>query len=436
MTTTREAEPETDSSEPGLRRTLSTGGLAVHYVTSVMGVGVLVIPGLAWEHAGPLSLVAWAILILYSFPFAMVFARLSTQYPRSGGVAEFITFAFGQRWGRVTAIFLLTTLLVANPLLGIASGRYLLDTLMDDASNRAVLLTGSAIILGCILFNLVGVRLSVRFQGAMLSALIIFLLVVMAASTPHMDPGALSDFAPNGTMALGGALLVCFFGFIGWENAAPVAEEVRDPERTFPRAILLAITVVGALYFGMALTVTLVLQPGEEAEGLLAFASLLDVSTGGALASAGGLVAFLLLLLTTNAWCLGTSRVVYSLARERLLPGKLSMVNSQGTPWAAILFLIPGYGVSVTALLITDGTEQGLITATSAAFLLIFLAAFVSGIRLLSGRRDRMMAWGTTLVTVGLLPFFGISVAFAALLLVCSLIVEKLMRTQTQPAAA
>lgn len=66
------------------------------------------------------------VLILYSYPFALVFAKMSVRHPTSKGVAQFVEAAFGVRAGRIAAVFLLLTLLAGNPVLGLAVSRYLL----------------------------------------------------------------------------------------------------------------------------------------------------------------------------------------------------------------------------------------------------------------------------------------------------------------------
>lgn len=411
-----------------LVRSMRTPSLVTHYITSVMGVGILVLPGVASTVAGPASLLAWLLLVLWSYPFALVFARLSVKVPSAGGIADFVTTAFGDRWGRRASIFLLLTLTIANPLLGLAAGRYLMAAVAPEASNRAILLVGFAIIVLTILTNIAGLRLSTRVQGLLLIALIAFLITVMAMAAPASDTGRLEPLAPHGWLAIGPALLVCFFGFIGWENAAPVAEEVLDPDRTFPRAIGVAVVAVGALYLAMATTIVLVQPSGtSRAEGITAFSGLLRAGFGGSAVTVGNLVAFLLMALTANAWTLGTSRVVYSSARAGLLPARLATVDPHGTPRTAIAALVLGYGASVAVLLALDLDESALITATSAAFLIVFLAAVFAATRLLHGRM-RWLSWFVTAVTAALVPFFYSSLAWAVLIALAALGGELLSR--------
>ncbi|MGW6533672.1 APC family permease [Streptomyces venezuelae] len=420
---------------PRLVRQLGTSGLVAHYVTSVMGAGVLLIPALAWAEAGPLSLVAWGVLILYSYPFALVFAKLSVRHPTSKGVAQFVEAAFGARAGRIAAVFLLLTLLAGNPVLGLAAGRYLLAAVDPAASNRASLLAGAAVIVFCVALNLWGIRVSTRAQMVVLGSVVLLLAVVIVLALPEGDYGRLTPFAPHGWSSLGSTVLICFFGFIGWENAAPVAEEVRDPERTFPQGILYAVSCVGLLYFAMAFTVSVALPEATAGQSdLTAFVRLLQVATGSGLESTGYLVAGVLLLLTTNAWCLGTSRVVFALARDGILPVRLSRLSRHGrVPARAVLALLPGYAVSVLLLLATDSSETTLIKASSATYLLIFLMAFLAAARLLPPGGTSRLNLLLIATTVVILPFFGVSVVIALAMLLLSVVAERQLRKRVPP---
>jgi len=69
----------------------------------MIGTGVLILPGHAAHSAGPLSLAAWALLVAYSYPFALVFARLAVRHPTSHGLSGVVQLAFGSRWSRLTS---------------------------------------------------------------------------------------------------------------------------------------------------------------------------------------------------------------------------------------------------------------------------------------------------------------------------------------------
>lgn len=88
------------STDGRLTRALTTRDLAVYYLSSLVGVGVLVVPGIALSKAGPASLLAWLILSVAALPIAVTFARFSARYPNAGGVSFLVRQAFGRRSGR------------------------------------------------------------------------------------------------------------------------------------------------------------------------------------------------------------------------------------------------------------------------------------------------------------------------------------------------
>lgn len=379
---------------PELRRTLGTRGLVIHYVSSVMGVGVLVLPGIAYGLAGPASLLAWIALVAFSYPFALIFARMSMRFPNARGVIEFIATAFGPGLASSTGVILLITLIVANPLLAVAAARYL-GEVIGITANRDVLLLGAAIMVGSIALNLFGIRVNVRTQGVLLTVLVTFILATCAVAFATVaDLGQATPGFPHGAEALGMALIVCFFGFIGWENAAPVAEEVVDPDRTFPRAILIGVVLVGAIYLTMAVTVILSLPPEAGfSSGATSFSYILARIGGSEVAAVGSLVAAGLMMMTTNAWTLGTSRFLFGLSRSGDVPTALAHVSGRAAvPRRALIALVFLYGATIAGLYAVDGTELTIIELSSSGFLLFFLIGFAASARVLERRSSRIMA--------------------------------------------
>src|SRR5260370_7851224 len=126
------------------------------------------------------------------------------------------------------------TVVVANPVLGRAAAGYLLGMWYPAPTNLQVGAVGFGFVALSVLFNLLGIRVSARVQAAVLSALILFLVLVMAVALPHAQAATLRPFAPHGWTALGPALIICFFAFIGWETAAPRADQVLNPPPPSP----------------------------------------------------------------------------------------------------------------------------------------------------------------------------------------------------------
>lgn len=421
--------------EPSLRRVLGTRDLVVYYVSSLVGAGILVVPGIALEIAGPASLVAWAILALTAFPMAVVFARFSAEYPNAGGVSFLVRQAFGWRPGMAVGLFLLVLNLATNPILGLAAARYL-AVLFGWEDPTVILLAGFAVMSIGVLTNMLGILVASRVQFALVVGLIVGLLTVVAVSAPAADTARLSPFAPNGWGAVGAALLVGFFAFFGWENVSHVADEVREPRRSYPRAALLGALIVGLLYFTLALVAALVIPPEADADSTAILAALLRFSRGEGAAQLGSVLAVALLVVTTNAWVLGASRLLYAMARDGIVPSGISRVSGRnGAPLAALAIAWACYAIDTAVLLAIGGDERILIAFTSGSILIVYIAAFLAGFRLFADSPTRLLCAVALLAVSGFLLGGG-TPALVAVGAFALTVVYVLVRRKEEPQPA
>jgi amino acid efflux transporter len=401
-----------------LRRVLTTRDLAVYYLSSLVGAGVLVVPGIALEVAGPASLLAWLILSLASLPIALTFARFSARYPSAGGVSFLVRTAFGWRPGSAIGLFLLFLNLATNPILGLAAARYL-AALFGWEGQGAILLAGLAVMSLGVLTNMLGIRVASRVQFALVVSLVVGLVTVAAVSAPAADLDRLTPFAPNGWWAVGAAIVVCFFSFFGWENVAHAAEEVRDPEKSYPRAALVAASGLGLLYCTLALMLALVVPVDAATDKNAVLSAMLEFSHGETAARIGAALAVALLVITTNAWVLGASRLLFAMSRDGAVPRRLSRVSGRnGAPLAALAVAWVCYGIDFLVLRVIGGDESSLVPFTAASILVVYVATFLAGLRLFRDRRTRVLcavalAAVTAFLLVGGLPSLYAVLAFA-----------------------
>lgn len=365
-----------------LRRVLGTRDLMVYYISSLVGVGMLIAPGIALQAAGPASLLAWLLLTLAALPIAGVFARLSAAYPDSAGVSYLVRRAFGWRPGITIGFLLLVLNWTCNPILGLAAARYL-AALMGWQDHSTVLLAGFAVMSIGVVLNLLGIGVASRVQGVLVVALIAGVVAVMAVASPAADLGRLTPFAPYGWGAIGAAVLAGFFSFFGWENVSHVADEVRDPERSYRRAAVWAPLLIGGLYLAMALTVVLVVPLTGTTDKTAVLYAVLWHSHGETAAKFGAALAVVLLMVNTNAWVCGCSRLTYAMARDRVIPAWIGRVSPRtGTPVAALWFIWGWYVVDFAVLAAFGEDEQILVGFIAATILLVYAAAFLAGFRL------------------------------------------------------
>lgn len=385
------------------RHGLGAAGLVVFYLTSMVGAGILLIPGLTARTAGPASLLVWLALLVASYPLARLFAEMSARHPDASGIAAFARYEFGDRLGDAISVMLVALYVIGNPFLGLASARYLAHLLGLPAGAVPGMAIGFMLL--AVAFNLLRLATGARLQAAGLAVLMAGLVVAITLATPHMDTERLAPFAPNGWLALGPAVAIAFFSFLGWENVSTIAEEVRDPQLTYRRAIRFAVPLVGALYVAVALAFLLVERTDAEPVVLTA---LLRAPLGASGAAAGDVLALGIIVVATNAWVLGASRLVVSAARHRLLPAFLGATTRRtGSPAPALAALAVCYAVILSAVGILGVDEATIAAVVSCGFLLLYVVAAACALRSGAGAAVRVAGWVTLLVSVAFLALAG-----------------------------
>lgn len=215
------------------------------YVGAVLGPGVLVLPALANEAAGPASVLAWVALLALSVPVAVSFARLGERH--RGGVVGFVRTAFGPRAARPVAWWFYLVGVPFGVLGGaLVGGRYVAHAL--GGGDPAVI--GIVLLAAAFAANYAGVRVSAGVQVLLVGLLAVLLAVAVAVNVPAVSRDDFEPFAPHGWLAVGHAAVVLFFAFSGWEAAGNLADEFTDPRRATRRTLV----VVTVLYLGLAVT--------------------------------------------------------------------------------------------------------------------------------------------------------------------------------------
>jgi len=220
------------------------------YMSSVLGSGVLVLPGLAAQIAGPASLIAWLLLSLASYPLAYTFASLSARKPESGGVYAFARESFGQRWADAVGWLFIVWYVSGAPVVTVIAASYLSYAI--PLSKEMIYVVAALIILGTFLINYRGIVISGKVQLAVIVAIVGLLLTAVIASAPLVRLENFTPFFPNGVLPIGTAAALIFWSYLGYENVSNVAEEFKNPERDFHRSIILSVIVISALYFSVA----------------------------------------------------------------------------------------------------------------------------------------------------------------------------------------
>lgn len=389
-----------------LRKVITVRHAVAIYVSSVLGAGILVIPGLAARSAGPGSLLAWAFLALASYPFAYTFSTLSARKPESGGIYSFTKEAFGHGVGAMTAWLFVAWVVLGAPAITLAAGTYLAYAF--PISGPGVFLVAALILSLAYGINLRGIRLSGRVQVAVVVVMLAILALGVAASSPYIKAGNFTPFLPDGIASVGVASALIVWSFLGYENVSNIAEEFKDPKRDFGRSVTISVVLIGALYMAVAITVV-----GTGAytsgAGVTPFAEMMSNVFGSYGGAAVSILAVVIIFSTVNAYTAGMGRVVYAASLDGNLPKFLAKLDTKsGVPRRALIALYLLIMAGLVAYYLLGVDIQSAFLATSGAAILTYIAGSAAGVRLLSVRGLwRIFPWLSLGISFIILPFIG-----------------------------
>src|SRR5438477_3783499 len=383
------------------------------YMSSVLGSGVLVLPGLAAQIAGPASLVAWIALSLISYPLAYTFASLSARRPESGGVYSFARESLGPGAASAVGWLFILWYVTGAPVVTVFAASYLAYAF--PLTRTEIFLIAGLLTLGAFLVNYRGIVVSSRVQLAVIVAIVGLLITAVVASAPSVTPANFTPFFPNGYVPIGVSAALIFWSYLGYENVSNVAEEFKNPERDFHRSIVLSVVVISALYLSVSMA-TVGTQAYRAGGSVAPFAAILSNALGVYGGVSTGVLAVFIIFGTVNAYTTGMSRVVYSLAKEGGLPKSVARIHPKtGVPHLS-LGLLSGFSlITLIASYFLNIDLQTALLIPSGAAILVYVIGSASGIRLLQGSRLRVYPWISLGVSLVMLPFVGVVLVVSVL---------------------
>ncbi len=386
-------------------RGLTTAQGAALYVGAVLGTGVIALPALAAQAAGPASLIAWLGLVLLSVPLAMTFAALGARHPDAGGVSTYVRLAFGPRAAGAIGWCFYFAVPAGAPAAAMFAGAYVESAL--GGGQRTVLLTAAALMLAVTATNAFGVTVSGRVQLVLAVVLVALLLTAVISAAPHGDTANLRPFAPHGWLAIAPAAALLVWSFAGWEAITHLAADFRRPERDLPRAATIAVVVVGVLYLSVAAAGILVLGP--QATSGAPLARLLETGLGGPASALAAAAALLLTFGTMNAYYGSAAKLGAALGRDGALPGWLARGASAGDVPRRSLAVTSGLSALAMAVVALTGTgAEPLVLLATGAFVAVYGLGTAAALRLLPrGTAARRHALVALIAVVALLAATG-----------------------------
>lgn len=368
---------------------------AALYVGALIGPGVLLVPALAVEAAGPASIVAWAALLVLSAPLAVSFAALGVRHPVAGGVSAYVREGFGANAAAVTGGWFLAAVVLGAPAVSLVGGYYVAD--LTGSGTGVAGSVGLAMFAVVLVANSLGLRVSARFQLVLSSLLVAAIVLAVAVALPARAGDNWTPFAPHGWLAVGTAASILVWLFVGWEAVAQLAGEFRTPTTELPRAMGLAFGVVTIVYVGLAAaTIAVTGHSGSR----VPLADLIAVGFGHAGRDATAALAVALTMGTMNVYLGGAAKLAAALAHEGALPRWLGAGEARSIPRRPLALIAVLGTILLGGLLIGIVGADTLVRSTSACFVAVYVLALAAAVRILAGRLRLVAAAALALVVI------------------------------------
>jgi amino acid efflux transporter len=417
-----EANPElvegkqNPSQNPSLRKAIRLKHAVALYASSVLGSGVLVLPGLTAKIAGPASILAWALLSVASYPFAYTFASLSARRPESGGIYAFAKEGFGFRAGALIGWLFAFWVISGAPAVTLIAASYI--GYAFPLSRAETYLIAFGIVVVAFAINYRGIVVSSRVQFAVIGSIVALLIATIASSVFFVKAQNFQPFLPAGPLAVGTAAALIFWSYLGYENTSNVAEEFENPERDFHRSIILSVALISFLYLAVAF-VTIGTRAYEAGGSVAPFAAILSNILGRHAAEGTALVAVFIIFGTVNAYTTGVSRLLYAAARDGGLPHFLDHLNQKTrVPDRVLLALLSSYAVVLIIYYFSKVDLETALLVPSGAAILVYVVGSAAGVKILGEPNDRtrmnlLLPLASLAISLVVLPFIGPLLVFS-----------------------
>jgi APA family basic amino acid/polyamine antiporter len=398
-----------------LKRHLGMWGAASIGIGAIIGAGIFVLSGVASGLAGPAVILSFLIAGLVALLTALSSAELSSFITEAGGSYIYTHKAFGKFWGFVVGWMQSFDYIVGASAISVGfAGYFVYFAGIQPTAQNVTIIVAVAMPLVLTLINLRGIKEASGTNNMLVlikvTALSLFIIVGLFFLFSHGNYSNYHPFFPKGVSGMFSGAALIFFAFIGFNTITMIAEEVKDPEKNVPRSLILAFLICTILYIGVSVVevglvdwkiigtsdapLELALRAATSNIFLLKFVS---ISALFATASA------------TMASILGGSRAIFSMARQRVIPGLLARISKNGVPTFAVL--ISGAAI-VFIIIVTKGDLQLIASIFNFGTLMTFFFINMSLLQLRKKMPDAQRPFRVPLYPVtpilGVISCFGL----------------------------
>jgi basic amino acid/polyamine antiporter, APA family len=364
--------PDT-SKEVGLARRLGLTAATLTGLGVIIGSGIYVIIGAAAGKAGNAVWLSFLLAAIGASFTALSYARLGHLRPKNAPEYQFVNMAFGSRLAFLAGWLILLAQIVSSAAVALGFAGYLHSLL-----NIPVLFSAIGLIILCSLVVFIGIGQSALLAGVLTCVEIVGLLIIIGIGLPKFGQVNYWE-TPAGFSGVLSAASLVFFAYLGFEGMANLSEEMKNPEKNLPRAIILALVLSALAYVLVSISAVSVVGWNGLSQSNAPLALVAEQGLG---SQAGLVLSIISLASTANTvliLLLAASRIMHALSSAKVLPIFLSKVNQrQRTPWVAII------SVGLISMIFASlSSIQQIAEYTNFITLLAFIGVNASAIKLL-----------------------------------------------------
>ncbi len=345
-------------------------------VGNMIGSGIFLLPA-ALAHFGTITIYSWILTAIGATFLALVFAKLSSLFPKTGGPYIYCRKGFGDFIGFQVAYNYWIYMWVGNAAIAVAFTGYLSAFFPELVQNNLVAFFVTAGMIWLVtLINLYGVRFAGIVQLVLTILKLVPLLLITFIAIFYIRSDNLMEFNLSGRSnfsAISGGAMLTLWAFLGLESASVPADEVKNPKQTIPRATIVGTLIVAVIYIVSTIAIFGVIPASVLAKSSAPYADLAEQILGpwGRYFMAGGAVISCVGAL--NGWILLQAQIPLAAAKDDLFPRHFSKLSKRGTPAFGLILS----SCLVTLVLILN-FQKNLVEQFTFIILLATLAAIVA----------------------------------------------------------
>lgn len=366
---------------------------------AIIGAGIFVVTGVAAGVSGPafvLGLIAAGIIAAFN---GLSSAQLAAIYPQSGGTYEYGYRLLNPALGFSAGWMFLISKLSAAGVVAIGFGSYFYQ-LVPVTSPLTISIVAVVFLTGA---NYFGIKKAGMLNLFIVSITLLSLIYLIFSGTPEVKMENFKPFAPFGISGIAEASAILFFAFTGYARIATLAEEVKDPEKTIPKAVIITIVTAIILYTAVsvvAIGVIGAVRMADSKSPLQLVAEALSTPAISTIVLIGASTAMLGVLLSQ---ILGISRMMLAMSRRNDLPPAFQTIHQK--------YRIPHFGIVITGMVIIILTITGAFEfIVRAATFTILLYYSITNIAALKQPRKEQI-YGKVIPVLGLIGCLAMSVS-------------------------